>query len=48
LFSKEGPIRKLLGLADDREVYASLTMGYPEYPFKRIPPREFAEVRYLD
>lgn len=40
-------IRTLIGLPDDREVYASVTMGYPKYQFKRIPPRELAEVRYL-
>ena len=40
-------IRKLLGLPDDREVYASITMGYSKYQFKRIPPRKFAEARYL-
>ena len=40
-------IKKLLGLPDDREVYASITMGYPKYQFKRIPPRKLAEVSYL-
>ncbi|NIS54209.1 MAG: 4Fe-4S dicluster domain-containing protein [Phycisphaerae bacterium] len=40
-------IRKLLGLPDDREVYASITIGYPKYKFKRIVPRKLAEVRYL-
>jgi nitroreductase len=41
-------IRSLLGLPDDREVYASITMGYSKYQFKRIPPRKLAEVRYLE
>jgi hypothetical protein len=40
-------IRKLFGLPDDREVYACITMGYPKYEFKKIPPRNLAEVRYL-
>ncbi len=40
-------IKKLLGLPDDREVYASITMGYPKYQFKRTIPRQLAEVRYL-
>jgi len=40
--------RKLLGLPSDREVYASITMGYSKYKFKRIAPRKLAEVRYLD
>jgi nitroreductase/NAD-dependent dihydropyrimidine dehydrogenase PreA subunit len=41
-------IRRLLGLPEDREVYASLTLGYPKYKFKRIIPRRLAEVRYLE
>ena len=40
-------IRKLLALPDEREVYACITMGYPKYEFKKIPPRKLAEVRYL-
>ena len=41
-------IRKLLDLPDDREVYASTTIGYPKYEFKRVPPRKLAEVRYIE
>lgn len=41
-------MKHLLGLPADREVYASITMGYSKYTFKRIPPRELAEVRYLN
>jgi nitroreductase/NAD-dependent dihydropyrimidine dehydrogenase PreA subunit len=41
-------IRKLLELPDDREVYASITMGYPKYKFNYIPPRNLAEVRHLN
>jgi len=40
-------IRRLLDLPEEREVYASLTLGYPKYRFKRIIPRRLAEVRYL-
>jgi hypothetical protein len=40
-------IRDFLDLQDNREVYASITIGYPKYPFKKTIPREFAEVRYL-
>jgi nitroreductase/NAD-dependent dihydropyrimidine dehydrogenase PreA subunit len=40
-------IRELLDLPADREVYSSLTLGYPKYKFKRSIPRELAEVRYL-
>jgi nitroreductase/Pyruvate/2-oxoacid:ferredoxin oxidoreductase delta subunit len=41
------PIRELLNLPENREVYASITMGYAKYPFKRTPPRRLAEARYL-
>ena len=41
-------IRSLLGLSDDREVHASITMGYSKYDFKRVVPRKLAEVRYLE
>jgi nitroreductase len=41
-------IRALLDLPEDREVYASITMGYPKYTFRRIPSRDLAEVRYLE
>jgi len=40
-------IRKLLDLPKDREVYASITLGYPKFKFKRTIPRRLAEVRYL-
>ena len=40
-------IRRLLGLPEGQEVYASLTMGYPRYPFKRVVPRDLEQVRYL-
>jgi hypothetical protein len=46
--NREPEIKTLLGLADDREVYASVTLGYPKFAFKRIPPRNMVEVRYLD
>ncbi|MBE9511079.1 MAG: nitroreductase family protein [Bacteroidetes bacterium] len=45
--NKSPKIREQLNLPADREVYASITMGYSKYQFKRIPPRELAEVRYL-
>lgn len=41
-------IRDLLGLSDDREVHASITIGYSKYEFKRVVPRKLAEVRYLE
>lgn len=39
--------RELLKLHKDREIYASLTLGYPKHKFKRSIPREFVEVQYL-
>lgn len=41
-------IRELLSLAEDREVSACVTLGYPKYEFKRTPPRRLGEVRYLN
>jgi nitroreductase len=41
-------IRKLLQLPEDHEVYASITLEYPNYKFEKIPPRKLAEVRYLN
>ncbi len=41
-------IRKLLDLPEDREVYASITLGYPRYRFKKTIPRRLAQVRYLN
>ncbi len=40
-------IKKILGLPEDHEVYASITMGYPKYQFKRIIPRQLAAVKYI-
>jgi ferredoxin len=40
-------LRAMLGLPDNCEVYAGITMGFPKYNFKKVPPRRLAEVRYL-
>jgi hypothetical protein len=32
---------------DDWEVYASITMVYPKYKFRRIAPGKLAEARFL-
>jgi len=40
-------LRDLLGLPADREVYASLTLGYPRIRFKRTIPKGLAELRYI-
>ena len=39
--------RELLKLPEGREVYAGLTLGYPQYKFRRSIPKEFAGVQYL-
>ncbi len=41
-------IRKMLDLPDDRNIHASITLGYSKYNFKRTIPRELAEVRYVE
>jgi hypothetical protein len=40
-------IRRLLELPKERKDFASLTLGYPKYQFKKIIPWRLAEVRYL-
>jgi ferredoxin len=40
-------LRAMLSLADDAEVHAGVTMGYPAIKFRRAIPRRAAEVRYL-
>ncbi|MEW5724607.1 MAG: nitroreductase family protein [Thermodesulfobacteriota bacterium] len=40
-------IKAFLGLPQDRGVYASITLGYPQYKYQRGVPRRLAEVRYL-
>lgn len=46
--NKVPKIRDLLGLSADREVHASITLGYSKYEFKRVIPRRLAEIRYLE
>ena len=40
-------LRAMLSLAEDAEVHAGVTLGYPEIKFLRAIPRRAAEVRYL-
>jgi len=41
-------IRQFLGLSEDREIYTSLTVGFPKYKYRKIIPKRLAEVRYLN
>jgi nitroreductase/NAD-dependent dihydropyrimidine dehydrogenase PreA subunit len=41
-------LRNYLGLPEDREVYSSLTMGFPRFKFQKMPPRRCADIRYID
>lgn len=47
VFKRVPEARELIKLPEDREVHASITLGYPKYPFKRVVPRDLAQVRYL-
>jgi len=40
-------LRAMLSLADDADVHAGVTLGYPAIKFLRAIPRRAAEVRYL-
>lgn len=40
-------IRRLLDLPDDREVSAGVIPGYPKYTFRKAPPRELSDVKYI-
>ena len=41
-------LRAMLGLAEDREIYDSVTLGYARYRWHCTVPRQLAEVRYLE
>ena len=45
--NKSAEARELIGLAPDREVHLSLTLGYPKYRYRRTVPRAFASVEYV-
>jgi len=46
--NRSAKIRKFIDLSKDREIYASLTMGFPKYKFRKVIPKKLAEVRYMD
>ncbi len=41
-------LRQLVGLPEDRDVYASLSLGYSKYKYRKIVPRRMVEVKYID
>ncbi|MCP4674681.1 MAG: 4Fe-4S dicluster domain-containing protein [Deltaproteobacteria bacterium] len=41
-------IRQTIGLPDNHEVYAALTLGYPKYKFKKTIPRKLGQVRFIE
>jgi len=44
-----GPeLRQMLGLPDDHEVFAALTMGYPKYVYESTIRRPLSGVRYVE
>jgi nitroreductase len=47
VFKRVPEARELINLPEDREVHASITLGYPKYPFRRIVPRDLKDVRYI-
>jgi hypothetical protein len=47
VFKRVPEARELIDLPEDRDVHASITLGYPKYPFRRIVPRDLETVRYL-
>lgn len=46
--SRSTRARTLLALDPGHQVGAAITLGYPRYTFRRLPPRQLAEVRYID
>ena len=47
VFKRIPEARELINLPVDREVHASITLGFSKYPFRRVVPRDLEEVRYL-
>jgi len=45
--NRSAKIRRLLALPEEREIHASLTMGFAKYKFQKAIPKNLAEVRYL-
>jgi len=41
-------LRKLVELPEDRDVYASLSLGYSKYKYRKTIPRRLVEVKYMD
>ncbi len=45
--NRSADAQRVLGLPDNHEVFAALTLGYPRLTFKKTIPRAGGEVRYL-
>lgn len=45
--NRKKEIRQLLEIPEDREVYASVTLGFPKYQFKTVPPRKLSAIKYF-
>lgn len=44
---RDAQLREALGIADDREVLASITLGYPRVKYRKTIRRKLREVRWL-
>lgn len=46
--NRKKEIKHLLEIPREREVYASVTLGFPRYRFKKVPPRKLFSVRHFE
>ncbi len=46
-FQHSYEMKKIIGLDDNHTIHATLMIGYPKYPYFRIPARNKASVRWL-
>ncbi len=48
VINRSSELRDLIGLPENREVYASLSLGYSKYKYRKTVPRRLAAVTVLD